>query len=759
MKAVMESSDGNVGTSIPRVDGDAKVSGTARYVDDISLPGMLFGRTVRSTVPHARLSGIHLDPGFTWDGLTVVTADDIPGTNIIKLLDNDQPALVPVGGRIRHAEEPVALIAGADEARVAEALRHVHLEVEELAAVFDPEAALAGEIKVHGEDNVLARLEIHKGDAEAAIATAARVIEGTYRTGAQEQMYIETQGVIADWRRDEAGAPRAHVEGSLQCPFFVHTALKELLALDDDHVVVGQTVTGGAFGGKEDYPSLLAAHAVLLAKKAGAPVKMVYSRSEDLAVTTKRHPSIIHHRLGLHADGTIAAIDIDLILDGGAYPTMSSVVLARSILHAAGPYRCEHTRVIARAVATNTPPHGAFRGFGAPQSTFAYERQMTKAARALGLDPFAFRRLNMLRLGDTTSTGQKLESSVGSAEVLEAVEAQLAKPAPAPPLLPIGAPIKRGRGLAFYNHGAGFTGRGEERIKGTSAVAVASDGHFEVRVAATDMGQGSNTTLAQIAASALGVPFGAVRMVRPETDKVPNSGPTVASRTCMVVGAVVEKAAKQLRERLAAFGDEKGLGRDMIAVGRRYAEEHGSVEERATYRSPPGISFDDTTYRGDAYPCFGWAAIVVDVAVDTDTYEVFVERAIHAVDVGKAINPVIVAGQIEGGTLQALGWALWEHQVYQNGRVLNHRMTDNIIPTARDAPDLETLIIEVPYPYGPHGAKGLGELPMDGPAAAAAAALEEALADELGGTHLDEIPLLPEILASLTNGKPGGSWL
>ncbi len=759
----MASSQPSVGSSIGRVDGADKVTGAALYVDDIVLPGMLFGRTVRSTVPHARLEAIDLDPGFSWDGLTVVFATDIPGTNVIRLLDNDQPALVPIGGRIRHVEEPLALIAGADEQRVAEALAHVRVRVEELPAVFDPVEALAGGAKVHGDDNVLCRLEIHKGDAQAALAKADRVIEGTYRTGAQEQMYIETQGVIAAW--DELdGRPRLRVDGSVQCPFFVKTALEVLFGIEGDHCVVAQTVTGGAFGGKEDYPSLIAAHAALLAQKAGAPVKMVYSRSEDLAVTTKRHPSVIHHRLGLNADGTIAAIDIDLILDGGAYPTMSSVVLARAILHAAGPYRCAHTRVIARAAATNIPPHGAYRGFGAPQSTFAYERQMAKAARAMGMDPFAFRRLNMLRLGDTTSTGQKLENSVGSAEVLDAVEQQLALPAPTPPALPAGAPIKRGRGLAFYFHGAGFTGRGEERIKGTSAVALAGDGAFEVRVAAVDMGQGSNTTLAQIAADALGVPFEAVRMARPETDRVPNSGPTVASRTCMVVGSVVEKAALQLRARLEAFGEEKGISGGLREVGARHAEDVGPLEERATYKSPPGINFDDVKYEGDAYPCYGWAAFLVDLAVDLDTLEVSLERVIHAVDVGKAINPVIVRGQIEGGTLQALGWALWEHQVYQGGRVANRRMTDNIIPTASDAPDLETLIIEIPYPFGPHGAKGLGELPMDGPAAAVATALEEALADGRGKEgsdliHLDEIPLLPEILHQLTTGEKGGSWL
>jgi CO/xanthine dehydrogenase Mo-binding subunit len=488
---------------------------------------------------------------------------------------------------------------------------------------------------------------------------------------------------------------------------------------------------------------MIAAHAALLAKKAGRPVKLIYERDEDVAATTKRHPSRVQHKLGFKQDGTLVAAEIDVVLDGGAYSTLSEVVLSRAVLHASGPYRIPHVRIVGRAVATNHPPHGAFRGFGAPQTTFAYERQLAKAARVLGVDPLQLARQNRLRLNDVTATGQTLSMSVGSTEVLDAVEEALAKPAPFAPRPNQAAEVKRGRGVAFYFHGAGFTGSGEARLKGQATLAVAHDGGFEVRSSSTDIGQGAQTMFTQIAADALEVDVAHVRVAKASTDIVPDSGPTVASRTCMVVGSVVGQAAAELRQKLTAWAEAHGqTGDDLVAVARAYAEgDDPELATTVTYAPPPGIVWDDATYTGDAYPAFGWACCVVDLAVDVDTWEVQVERCVHAVDVGKAINPRIVQGQIEGGTLQALGWALWESVQYQDGHVVNQRMTNCIIPTAIEAPELEALIVEVPYPHGPHGAKGVGEIPMDGPAAAVANALEDAL-----GASMDELPLLPEVI-------------
>lgn len=725
-----------VGVSPPRVDGLAKVTGAARYVDDIQPPGVLFGRTVRSQVPHARLDAIELDPSFDWSQVTVVTAADLTGPNVIALITDDQPALVPVGGTIRHIEEAVALVAAPTKPMAEAARKHVKLVTTPLDAVFSIEDSIAASTLLHGEDNVFKRFEIKKGDVAQGFAEADHIIEGTYTTGAQEQMYIEPQGVIASWKGDTV-----KLIGSIQCPYYVHKALKVLYELPDEQIIVTQAVTGGGFGGKEEYPSMISAHATLLARKAQKPVKLVYERDEDVAATTKRHPSRTIHKLGFKADGTLVAAEVDVVIDAGAYATLSEVVLSRAVLHAGGPYRIPHVRIVGRAVATNHPPHGAFRGFGAPQTTFAYERQIAKAAALLGQDAFVFRRHNMYRLGDVTATGQTLRESVATEEVLAAVEGAIAKPGPGRRVE--GPSIKRGRGVAFYNHGAGFTGSGEERLKGQATLALLADGRFEVRSSSTDIGQGAQTTFGQIAAMAADLPMDQIVVAQPSTDLVPDSGPTVASRTCMVVGHVVGQAASQLKEQVEAYAKANDLDpTDRVAVAAHSPEE---LQTTVTYRPPPGIVWDDQTYSGDAYPVFGWACCLVDLAVDTDTLEVTVERCVHAVDVGKAINPRIVQGQIEGGTLQALGWALWESVIYKEGRVLNQRMTNSIIPTAIEAPELEALIVEVPYSHGPHGAKGVGEIPMDGPAAAVANAIEQAL-----GVATDELPLLPEVLDRLT---------
>jgi CO/xanthine dehydrogenase Mo-binding subunit len=487
---------------------------------------------------------------------------------------------------------------------------------------------------------------------------------------------------------------------------------------------------------------MLAAHAVLLARKARHPVKIVYGREEDIAFTTKRHPAVIRHRLGARNDGFLVAADVDVVLDGGAYVTLSPVVLSRALIHAAGPYAIPNVRMRGRVVATNHPPHGAFRGFGAPQTAFAYERQMDKLAQRLGVDPLALRGKNRLRLGSTTATGQVLNDSVGSGEVLAALERARQRPAPRERVAVPGQRVRRGSGISFCWHGAGFTGSGEEKLQSRAAVAVAADGGLEVRTASTDIGQGTDTVFTQIVAEALGVQPENLRLTVPATDRVPDSGPTVASRTCMVVGGLLQQAATALRSRLLAFAAERGLATgDLVGLAEAHARERGELVETVTYAPPPGLRWDDRSFTGDAYPVFGWAACQVDVAVDLDTFEVTVERCLHAVDVGRAIHPVLAAGQIEGGTLQALGWALWEHVAYRDGRVLNPTMTDCIIPTAIEAPELETILVEVPFARGPGGAKGVGEIPMDGPAAAVANAVSAAL-----GLPIDELPVRPESL-------------
>jgi CO/xanthine dehydrogenase Mo-binding subunit len=726
----------SVGASVPRVDGVDKVRGAAVYVDDISLPEMMHGATVRSPVARGIFRGIERDPDFDWTGITIATAEDIPGENHVYLIETDQPCLVPIGGEIRHPTEPLAVVVAETRARAFEAVDHLLLDIEELPAVFTLDDSIAAEVKLHGDDNVFKRFAINKGDVDAGFAEADVIIEGTYETGAQEQMYIEPQGMIARWHKDTC-----EITGSLQCPYYVHKAMVPLLG--NCEVIIAQAVTGGGFGGKEEYPSMIAGHAAIAARKAGKPVKMIYDRDEDIAATTKRHPSRTHHKIGLKKDGSITAIEVDVLLDGGAYVTLSPVVLSRAVLHAAGPYRCDNVKITGRAMATNYPPHGAFRGFGAPQTTFAYERQMDKAARALGMSPIALRRYNMLRSGDTTATGQLLEASVGSEAVMkEIIAANGASEVGADSGGGGDPPVKRGRGVAFYFHGAGFTGSGEQRLAGKATLAALQGGGFEVRSSSTDIGQGALTMFTQIAATGLGVDIDQVRVAPASTAVVPDSGPTVASRTCMVVGGVVDRAAKGLRLRLETWAADNGMsGEPIEAIAAAMTEASGEVAETVQYKPPPGIVWDDETYTGSAYPVFGWAACLVDVAVDLDTGEVAVERCVHAIDVGKAIHPIIVKGQIEGGTLQALGWALLESVVYKDGAVVNDRMQNSIVPTFADAPEMETILVEEPYPFGPHGAKGVGEIPMDGPAAAVASAVSRAI-----GVDIDRLPLLPETI-------------
>jgi CO/xanthine dehydrogenase Mo-binding subunit len=738
------------GRSLPRVDGVAKVTGRAQYLDDLDAAGAWHGATVRSAVAHGVLEGLEIDPALGPE-VCVVTAADIPGKNAIALIEDDQPALVPIGGRVMHHDEPIALVAAPTRAQAFAAARRVRPRIRPLPAVLDVDAALAGAQRLYGDagDNVFKRFVIRKGHAgddelEAVFAAAAQVIVGRYATSPQEQMYIEPQAMMAEWRDG-----RCHIVGSMQCPYYVHKAMQPLLGCDGDGVVIAQSVTGGGFGGKEEYPSMLAAHVALLARKAGRAVKMVYDRDEDIAATTKRHPCWTRHRLAVDARGELAAIDIDVVMDGGAYLTLSPVVLSRGVLHAAGPYRCPVVRVRGRVVATNHPPHGAFRGFGAPQTTFAYERQIQKLARARGEDPLALRKRLALRTGDTTATGQRLEASVGTDEVFAALEAIAGAPPVPTGVNRHGAPVRRGRGVCFYFHGAGFTGSGEQRLAGRATVAATAHG-FEVRSSSSEIGQGSITIFTQIAAAALGVDPAQIAVIDPTTARVPDSGPTVASRTAMVVGGVVERAARAVRDKLEAWAAERQVTGSLPALAQAYvAATGGELAETVTYQPPPGVAWDDATYTGAAYPVYGWATCLVDVEIDLDTCEVAVLRCVQAVDVGKAINPAIVRGQIDGGTLQALGWALLEDVVYKDGKVANASMTNCIVPTFADAPELETVLVEVPYPFGPGGAKGVGEIPMDGPAAAVANAVEDAL-----GVAFDELPISPEAIAA---SRPGWS--
>ncbi|MFO0750571.1 MAG: xanthine dehydrogenase family protein molybdopterin-binding subunit [Myxococcota bacterium] len=734
-----------IGQNPPRKEGIEKVTGRARYIDDVPFDDVLHGVTVRSPVPHGKIRGIHFDPAFDWSDVVVVTAADIPGDNVVTLIEPDQPYLAK--DVVHHPDEAIVLLACADRWKAMEAKTRVRVDIEPLPAVLDLDTAVAADIKLFGDDNVFKRIGIDKGLVDPTFADPDLIIiEGTYTTGAQEQLYIEPQGMVAVATRDEVT-----VWGSLQCPYYVHKALKPLFHLEPDKVRVVQAVTGGGFGGKEEYPSMIAGHAALLSLKAGGkPVKLIYDRAEDMQATTKRHPSRTWHRTAVKKTGELVAMDVRFDLDGGAYATLSAVVLSRGTIHACGPYRCPNVRVRARALATNYPPHGAFRGFGAPQSCFAIERHMDQIAKALGLEPDELRRRNLLRPGDQTATEQTIEEKIDLDAMLDRAlelshwhEKRAAYAAwnrdPA-------NPVKRGIGLATFFHGSGFTGSGELNLASLAGAEAKAGGIVEVLAASTEIGQGASTIFAQIAADAANLPYDRVTVAQPDTSTVPNSGPTVASRTTMVVGKLVERAVKAIVARLR---DDGLLGKEPHTPAQfasavdawRAAHPGERLVEIARYEPPPGIVWDDKAYRGSAYACFGWAAYVADVSVDTRTYEAKVEHFTAVQDIGTVVHPLLAAGQVEGGVAQAIGWALYEGVVYKDGRVMNGQMTNYIMPTAADVPPIDVRFVELPFAYGPGGAKGVGELPMDGPAPAIINALEQAL-----GVSIPTIPALPEVI-------------
>ncbi len=733
-----------IGASTIRKEGRAKVLGTAKYTDDLDLPGALHGVTVRTRCARGVLRGFTFLDGVPWDEITVATAADIPGRNIVASIHDDQPFLVEVGGTISHPEQAVVLLAHPDRQVAEKARGLVRLEVDELPAVLDIPASLACDPVIHGERNVLKEILITKGDADAAMARAARVFEGEYRTGAQEQLYLEPNAMIGTVEEGPAGR-EVTVSGSLQCPYYVHDALIQLFGLPAERVRVVALEMGGGFGGKEDFPSVIAGHAALLALKAGRPVKIAYDREEDMAATTKRHPSRTRVRTGFDAEGRLVAMDIDFVLDGGAFTTLSPVVLSRGAIHACGPYRCGDVRVLARAVATNTPPCGAFRGFGAPQSLFAIERHMDHCAREMGLDPVDLRRLNFLRKGDTMATGQVIKDDLDLAGLMDRAMEEIAFRDLQKAYRVRNAwddPIKRGVGLSVFMHGCGFTGSGEAHMASVAGVEGREDGTVAVLAASTEMGQGKNTVFCQIVAETLGLPVDLVEMAEVDTRFVPNSGPTVASRSTMVVGKILEDAARGLRLALVQGGflAEPYTPAQFRAAVAAARAKLGSLKAYGQFKANPEAAWDDKTYRGDAYPNYSWACYAAAVAVDLTTFEVKVEDFAAVQEVGRVVNPTLATGQIQGGVAQGIGWALWEDVTFRDGRMVNNQLTNYIIPTAADLPHIRVAFLEAGNPFGPGGAKGIGELPMDGPAPAIANALREALGD----LRLDEVPMTPE---------------
>jgi CO/xanthine dehydrogenase Mo-binding subunit len=744
-----------------RVDATAKIRGEIRYIKDMKIPGMWHGKTIRAPHAHARIQNIHFDPAFDWKNVVSVTAKDIP-VNFVAMLTDDMPFLVEK--IVKYYGEAVVLLAAQNQELLEEAAQYVKIEYEPLPAIYDILDSELSFTKIYGDSNIFKEIAISRGDVEKASTKADETIEMEIRTGFQEHLYLEPQGVIAIPDRDHIT-----IHGSLQCPYYVKNALNNLFG-GQKQVTVIQAPTGGAFGGKEDYPSLLAGHAALLAAKSGHPVGIFYDREEDVQVTTKRHPSYHRDIAYVRKDGKILGAELTIYLDGGAYCTLSPVVLARSALTALGSYYVPNVRILAKAVATHTVPSGAFRGFGGPQAIFAIEMLIEKIALKLGLSPALVRKRNIIKKGQKTATGQILKYSVSAketcAEVLEKskyeqkyqeylhhntdIINQLRQKKYTH--IKNGTKLK-GIGLSVSQHGAGFTGTGENKIQGKIRVEIQADGRVKIFSAATEMGQGEQTVIPAIMAQALGVEPEVILLSEINTDLVPDSGPTVASRTTMIVGSLLIDAAKDIIQGIKreltnqtseSFRYRNGSFRNnsqkfTFQEAARYCA--GMVIEKQ-YHHPPIIQFDDIHWKGDAYPVFSWAAAVAEVEVDPITFEVKVTRYTTSHDIGKAINHDQVVAQIQGGTLQGIGYALYEKVKIQDGHFDITGFTDYIIPTVTEMPEFDILVMENPYPYGPFGAKGLGELPLVGAAPAVISALWM-----IFGQEFNEIPVMPEHLA------------
>ncbi|MDR2908538.1 MAG: xanthine dehydrogenase family protein molybdopterin-binding subunit [Oscillospiraceae bacterium] len=692
----------SISESVIKTDHKRKITGEALYVADYPTAGLLFGRLLRSAKARARL--IAVKPPELPSGYFYVDKNDVKGLNRVHIVQDDLPVFAE--DTVEFIGDAIGMMVGPDRDTVEELAGKVTVEYEELTPV----------IRVEDSDTIFVDYHYDKGDAEKAFREADRVIEEVFETGHQEQAYLETQGIIA---RPEG--ERIVIHGSMQCPYYVHRAVAQATGYRPEQVRVKYDTTGGAFGGKEDYPSILAAQAAVAAIKAGRPVRVIFDRREDMEFTGKRHPSKCRYKAAIK-NGRVTAMDIDVIYNSGAYITLSPVVIQRGIIGASGVYTIDNLKVRGRAVKTNTVPNGAFRGFGGPQTFFAVEMMMGHIAARLGEDALGFKLKHIAKKGDVTSTGGIHHFPVPLPAMIKQVcEACDFKSKREKYNTQTGTK-RRGIGISLAYHGAGFTGRGEhELIKAVIRLHKYPDGRVEILTANTDMGQGLDTTFSKIAAGELNISLDRIIVEPADTDRVLDSGPTAASRSIMVVGELVRRGAARLRDEWRE-GDEQVI------------EEH--------FKEPDFvIPFNIKEFKGDAYPTCAWSVCAVEVELDTITGVARVLDACGSYDCGTPIDRRILIGQMEGGFMQAIGYASMEQMAADSsGRIRNNSLSDYIIPTAVDVPGLRCLLHEEAYPAGPFGAKGAGELPAVGGAAAYLEAMEQAL----GGVPLNHIPFSAE---------------
>ncbi|MBI5499394.1 MAG: molybdopterin-dependent oxidoreductase, partial [Deltaproteobacteria bacterium] len=730
-----------VGSAVPRRDGLDRALGRMRYVDDLHEPGMLHGAAAYAWVPHGRILAVQVEEARAVPGVVLVaTAADTPGRNEVGAVRDDQPLLA--WERVRFPGDRVALVAARTREAAREAARRVRVDVERLPSVHDAEQALGPEApRVHEKGNECARYVLRRGDAAGALEASDVVVEDVFRTSRQEHAYLEPQGALAVPDADGG----VTVRGSIQCPYHAREKVAQVLGVELERARIAPAPLGGGFGGKQDYPNEVAACAAVLARLSGKPVKLIYERDEDMAVTSKRHPYRIRARLGARRDGTLVAAKVDAVADAGAYAAMSPIVLWRSFNVMAGPYRVPDLDLVARAAYTNNVPSSAFRGFGHPQALFAHEAILDRVAARLGRDPLELRLQNLLRPGDANATGQVFTTDLHLLEVLESVRRRSRwadARAKAEAANARGGRWRRGLGVALLQFGCNLGVVDQELDHAEAVLRARADGVVEVRTGLTDMGQGAATALAQIAADALDLPLDRIRMLPPHTGEVGDCGPSAASRVTMVGGRAILDGARRLRERLGLPGaPARGALHDVerweraVAAARPDGE---ALEVRGRMRNEYG-SWEPAVGQGDAYVAYTHAADVAQVEVDTATGRVRVEKVWAAYDVGTVVNPTLARAQVEGGVVQGVGWALLEDLQLREGRVVNPNLSNYLVPTALDVPDVDVEFVEGHSPPGPFGAKSLGEPSFVPAAAAIAAAVRHAT-----GLPVTELPATAE---------------
>jgi CO/xanthine dehydrogenase Mo-binding subunit len=701
----------NISKSIPRIDHDEKISGRAMYVCDYPADCMLFGRILRSSIARGRVQSVRL-PELP-EGYLYVDKNDIPGVNEVHMVQDDTPVFT---FDVEFIGEPIGMLLGPDEREVIKLLHEIKVEYEEFEPTFDARKS----------NDVFFEYTIEKGDFTKAFKEANSIYEGTFETGLQEHMYLETNGMIAEY-----SGGKMTIHGSLQCPYYVHTAVVRATGLTPENVIIRQDVTGGGFGGKEDFPSTLACQAAIAAYKAeGNKIRVIFEREEDTIATSKRHPSYCTYKIAVK-DGKISALDADILLDAGAYTTMSMVVLQRATISGSGVYNIPNLVIHGHARKTNTAPNGAFRGFGGPQAFFSIEMMMTHIAKELGIDSADFKLAHVAKQGDLTSTSGKYHFPVPVPAMMSDVLRESRYYEKQAKYKNQSGRYRRGVGTSAVFHGAGFTGNGErDIINAVAKLHKYSDGKVEILTANTDMGQGLFTTFAKIVARELQIPVDRIIITPPDTSRVPDSGPTVASRSIMIVGELLRRASAKLK---AEWVD----GEEQV-ITQRY--DHPSFL----------IPFEYDTFKGDAYPTFSWAVTAVEVEIDMYTGYISILGAWGSYDVGTPIDENIVIGQMEGGLAQSLGYGMMEKQVVRNGHIGNSKFCDYMLPTALDFPNMNVMLYVEEYPEGPFGAKGAGEMSHVGGAPAVVEAIQNAL-----GINLYKAPFLPEDVMDVLRERSG----